>query len=77
VSAILPGNELQGLPPNPIDSFLNSFLWMSLRFGRLLPEVVRFSLDSLVKQHDNASLVDDIRKEMADALSNIRKTRVP
>lgn len=42
----------------------------------LLPEVVCYSLDSLVKQHDNAGLVADIRQEMADALTDMRKTRV-
>jgi ATP-dependent RNA/DNA helicase IGHMBP2 len=44
--------------------------------ARLLPDVVRHSLDYMVQHHDNASIVDDIRNDMSDALFKMRQRGV-
>ncbi|KAF2643746.1 DNA helicase-like protein [Massarina eburnea CBS 473.64] len=43
--------------------------------ARLLPSVLNHSLDVLTKTSDAAALVQDVRKEMDDKQSSIRKTR--
>ena len=40
--------------------------------ARLLPEVVRYSLDALVRNHDNQAVVEDVRKDMSSVMTSIR-----
>lgn len=44
--------------------------------ARLMPSVMAYSLDALVKNHDNAELISDAKKEFSSALIDIKKTKV-